>query len=259
MNLWRHFREFFEFLAPERSRISPVKHIAALAALMAVTVIAGAVALKQPRGLSTDAWENLRAGVSGRAEVNIYDDFRQGLGGWQAHGTPAGWSYNQNGFVNVGSLSLFGPTRGLTDYDLDTLVEIETKGVGIAFRAASLQSYQAVTLTIHGSGPQRSLEVGRYAVIAGRASHPVVVRFPTGFQVDTLYRVHVAARGDAFALYVQGNLVDSWTDPQLPFGGVGLFCSPGEHGRVAWVRVSRNVGLVGRLCSLLSSTVLLAH
>ena len=42
-----------------------------------------------------------------------------------------------------------------------------------------------------------------------------------------MYRVHLEVRGDAFALYVQGNLMDYWSDARLGAGGVGLFCSPG--------------------------------
>ena len=70
-----------------------------------------------------------------------------------------------------------------------------------------------------------------------------------------MYRVHLEVRGDAFSLYVQGNLMDYWSDSRLATGGVGLFCSKGEHARVAWVRVSHNTDSMGRMCSLLSSVL----
>ena len=98
-----------------------------------------------------------------------------------------------------------------------------------------------------------ALTVERYAVIAGRGSTPVISRYPERFQADTLYRLHLEVRRDAFSLYVQGKLVDYWTDPRFTYGGIGLFCLPGEHARVAWVRVSHNTDSVGRMCSLLTS------
>jgi hypothetical protein len=70
-----------------------------------------------------------------------------------------------------------------------------------------------------------------------------------------MYRVHLEVRGDAFALYVQGNLVDFWSDSRVAAGGVGLFCSKGEHARVSWVRVSHNRDSLGRMCSALSSVL----
>ncbi len=141
----------------------------------------------------------------------------------------------------------------LTDYDLDALVQIDAKGLGLVFRAASSRDYQAAKLIVQGSGPMPSLGVERYAVIAGHATRPVRTPYPERFQSDTMYRVHLEVRGDAFSLYIQGNLLDYWSDARLAAGGVGLFCWPGEHARVAWVRVSHNTDSLGRMCSLLSS------
>ena len=36
----------------------------------------------------------------------------------------------------------------LTNYDLDALVQIEAKGLGLVFRAASTHSYQAAKLVV---------------------------------------------------------------------------------------------------------------
>jgi len=90
-------------------------------------------------------------------------------------------------------------------------------------------------------------------MIAGRPLRAVRTQYPKHFLADTLYRVHLEVRGDAFSLYIQGNLVDSRTDPRLTAGGVGIFCAPGEHARGAWIRVSHNTDSLGRMCSLMSS------
>jgi hypothetical protein len=90
-------------------------------------------------------------------------------------------------------------------------------------------------------------------MIAGRPLRAVHTQYPKRFLADTLYRIHLEVRDDTFSLYIQGNLVDYWTDPRLTSGGVGIFCSPGEHARVAWIRVSHNTDSLGRMCSLMSS------
>jgi hypothetical protein len=270
-------RNLLAYLAQEFSFVSTRKYLVTLAALLAVAAIAGAVVLTPSHRTShrtshrmshqisqqtqPNLKEDLRRRITQRAEVDLYDDFSQGLDSWKTAASRAGaWSYDKSGFVSVGALSLLAPSLpsgppnpSLTDYDLDASVEIETQGLGFAFRADSAQDYQAAKLLSSGTGPLRSLAVEHYAVIAGRATRPVRKTYPQRFQADTLYRVHLEVRDDTFALYIQGNLVDYWTDHRLPVGGVGLFCSPGEHARVAWIRVSHNTDTVGRMCSLLAS------
>jgi len=254
MGLWRRFQRLLAYLAPEHSLLSPRKHLAVIASFLALAAIAGAVVLKPPYRAKPDAWQMLRQRIATRAQVDLFDDFSQGLDAWaRGENRVSNWSYDKNGFVNVGALSLFEPSLLLRNYDLDALVQIETKGVGLAFRANSLRNYQVARLRLEGSGAMPMMALERYAVLSGHAARPVVTRFPQHFQPDTMYRVHLEVRGDAFALYIQGNLMDYWSDSRLASGGVGLFCSPGEHARVAWVRVSHNTDSVGRMCSLLSS------
>jgi hypothetical protein len=254
MNRWRHLRKLLAYLAPEASLVSPRKYLAFLAPLLAVAAMASAFVLTPSHRTKADVLEKLRQRVSKRAQVDLFDDFSAGLDAWDMGENHAGaWSYDKNGFVSVGALSLFDPSLHLINYDLDALVQIESKGLGLVFRAASPQSYQVARLIVEGSGPMPSLAVQRYAVTSGHASRSVLTRYPTHFQSDTLYTVHLEVRGDTFSLYIQGNLIDSWSDPRLSSGGVGLFCSPGEHARVAWVRVSHNTDSLGRMCSWLSS------
>jgi hypothetical protein len=179
-----------------------------------------------------------------------------GLGAWQSgQAIASSWSYDKNGFVNPGDLSFFKPSMHLTDYDLDALVQIEAKGLGLVFRAASARSYQVAELQVEGAGPMPSLAVTRYTMIAGRPLRAVRTQYPKHFLADTLYRVHLEVRGDTFSLYIQGNLADYWADPRLTGGGIGIFCSPGEHARVAWIRISHNTDSLGRMCSLMSSVL----
>lgn len=274
MNPWNYlrglFRYLFRYLWPDPLLFSPRyaarKHIAVITALLGVAAIAGAVVLTPSHhsklgGTEPDLWQSLRQRVSTRAQVDLFDDFSGGLGAWQSGqdawqsgpGLASAWSYDKNGFVNPGSLSLLKPSMHLTDYDLDALVQIEAKGLGLVFRAVSARSYQVAELLVEGAGPMPSLVVVRYATIAGHPLRAVRTQYPKHFLADTLYRVHLEVRGDLFSLYIQGNLVDYWTDPRLTAGGVGIFCSPGEHARVPWIRVSHNTDSLGRMCSLMSS------
>jgi len=261
MNLWPHLRTLLAYLAPEPDLVNPRKHVAVITALLAVAAIAGAVVLTPAHrartlGDAPDVWDVLHERVSQRAQVDLFDDFSQGLDAWKSGEKVAStWSYDKNGFVNPGNLSLFEPSLHLTNYDVDALVQIEAKGLGLVFRAASTHAYQVAKIVVEGSGPMPSLAVDRYTVLSGRATRPVRTRYPERFLSDTLYRVHLEVRGNAFSLYIQGNLVDYWSDARLAAGGVGLFCSPGEHARVAWIRVSHNTDTMGRMCSMLSSAL----
>ncbi|HTW65254.1 MAG TPA: hypothetical protein VME17_11585 [Bryobacteraceae bacterium] len=255
-NLWGACRKLAAYLAPERSYPAIArKQIAVVTALLAVAAIAGAVVLKPSRhSRRPDPWAEVKQQIRNRAQVDLFDDFSSGLDSWQGdENIASSWSYDRNGFVNPGALSLFAPSLHLTNYDLDTLVQIESKGVGLVFRAEGPRTYQAVRIRVEGTGPMSFLAVERYYVADGRASRPVRVRYPSQYQADTMYRVHLQVRGDAFALFLQGQLVDYWSDNRLRSGGVGLFCGRGERARVAWIRVSQNTDSLGRMCSVLAA------
>jgi hypothetical protein len=68
-----------------------------------------------------------------------------------------------------------------------------------------------------------------------------------------LYRIHLKARGENFSLYIQGHLVDAWSERRLKSGGAGFFCTNGERARIAWVRITHNVDTTGRFCAFVTS------
>src|SRR5580692_6008319 len=148
MKLWAICRKLLAYLAPDPSyRATKIarKQIAVITALLAVAAIGGAVVLKPSRhtGSQPDAWAKLKQQVASRAQVDLFDDFSEGLDNWESgERIASSWSYDKNGFVNPGALSLFAPSMRLTDYDLETLFEIEAKGIGLVFRASGPQNYQ---------------------------------------------------------------------------------------------------------------------
>ena len=223
-------------------------------ALFAVAALGGAVALKPSRVNKPDVWTSFCESIAERAQVVVFDDFSAGLDGWEDgnHGAST-WSYDNNGFVNPGALSLLARSLPMTDYDVDGLVQIEAKGVGFAFRALGARNYEAARLVVDNSNRVPTLVLEHYAVLDGKATRLVRVRYPDRYQPDMLYRLHLKVQENSFTLYLQGQLVDFWSDNRLKAGGVGLFCASGERARVAWIRVSHNSDSMGRFCALLAS------
>jgi hypothetical protein len=85
--------------------------------LLAVAAFAGAVVLKPSGDVKPDAWSNFpRALPAGRKWICL-KIFSAGLDTWESGGGASGWSYDDNGVVNPGALSL---SQGLplTNYDL---------------------------------------------------------------------------------------------------------------------------------------------
>ncbi len=69
---------------------------------------------------------------------------------------------------------------------------------------------------------------------------------------DSLYRVLMEVRQENYVLTVQGQIVDSWSEPRLKSGGVGFFSAKGELARLRWVGVWHQYDTLGRLCAFLA-------
>jgi hypothetical protein len=75
---------------------------------------------------------------------------------------------------------------------------------------------------------------------------------PINARPDMLYRVRVDAHDDDFSLEVQGQMIDSWSEPRLRRGGIGFFSARDEESRVRWVQVTHQYDMLGRLCAYLA-------
>ena len=220
--------------------------------LLALTAIAGAVVLK-PSHQKPDSWDSLKKDLVKRAQVDLFDDFQAGLDSWESVENLSTWSYDRGGMAIPGKLALLTPSVHMSDYDADAVVQVINRGLGVVFRASGARNYQVAKLLMNGGGPMPPLTLERYAVIGGKESRRVRVHCPGTFQKDTMYHIRLHVSGDNFTLYIQGQLIDSWSDSRTKSGGVGFFCSRGERARLAWVRVMHNADLTGRLCAFMSS------
>jgi hypothetical protein len=191
--------------------------------------------------------------IASRAGVELVDDFRSGLDNWVSRrDLTRSWSYDSIGFVHPGPLALYRPSMGLTDYQFDFLGEIDRRALGWVVRAQDFENYYALKLVIERPGPLPVVDLVRYAVIRGRVEGRKEIPLPFTVRNDTLYRVHVQVSGPDFAVSVQDQLVDFWTDGRLPSGGIGFFSGRGEQSRIRWVQVSHQYDALGRLCAYLT-------
>jgi hypothetical protein len=198
-------------------------------------------------------WDTMQQNVAARAAVALTDDFRSGLDDWQMRSdNAAAWSFDSNGFVRPGSLALYRPSMGLTDYQLRFLGLIDKKALSFVTRAQDYKNYYVIKLVILKPGPLPTVGVTRYAVIDGKAEGRADVVAPINAMPDMLYRVDLDIHDDTYLLSLQGQIVDTWTEPRLTHGGIGFFTARGEQSRVRWVQLTHQYDMLGRLCAYLA-------
>jgi hypothetical protein len=207
----------------------------------------------QFRKVLDDGWSNVRQSVLDRAAIALNEDFHGGLDNWVSPGgSTTEWSFDQTGFVRPGPLALYRPSIGLTDYQAEMMGAIDKKALSWVVRASNFQNYYVIKLVVLKPGPIPIMGITRYAVINGKAQDRADTLVPISARPDMLYRVTVNVHGPDFSLAVQGQMVDSWSEPRLDRGGVGLFSALGEQSRVLWVQVTHQYDMLGRLCAYLA-------
>jgi hypothetical protein len=187
-----------------------------------------------------------------RAAIALDEDFRAGLDDWTSRGGTTDWAFDATGFVRPGPLALYRPSIDLTDYQLQFLGLIDKKALSWVVRAADFDDYYVVKLVVVKPGPVPTIGVTRYAVVHGVAQDRADTLAFINAREDMLYRVRMDIHGDTFALTVQGQMVDSWSEPRLRTGGVGFFTARGEASRLRWVQVTHQYDMLGRLCAYLA-------
>jgi hypothetical protein len=206
-----------------------------------------------PAVVKAGFWDSVQQQILRRAAVSLTDDFRNGLAEWEGAGNWAlAWSYDAAGFVRTGTMALYAPSRGLTDYRMELLGQIERRSLGWVVRAADLQNYYAIKLTILSGGPQPEVALVRYPVIRGVPGSGKQTVLPMSVQENTVYKILTEVHGKDFSVSVQGQMVDSWSEPRLESGGIGLFSGKGEMARIRWVGVWHQYDTLGRLCAFLA-------
>jgi hypothetical protein len=196
---------------------------------------------------------SFRQTMAERAAVALDEDFRSGLDDWKARsGDVTDWSYDATGFVKPGPLALYAPSTGLTDYQLQFLGVIGKKSLSWVVRAQDFDNYYVVKLVERKGGPMPEIGVTRYAVINGKAQDRVDTRVAISARPEMMYLVRMDVKGNDFSMWVQDQMVDSWSDTRLPRGGVGFYSAKGEESRLRWVQITHQYDMLGRLCAYLA-------
>jgi len=193
------------------------------------------------------------ARIGQRATVEFQDDFRSGLSRWKGAPNWAGsWTYDPTGFARPGRLALLSGSQPMSDYRLEFLAQIEKKAMGWVFRAADTRNYYAMKLVVSNHGTAAGYSIVHYAVIDGHQKLKIELPLPITATSKTMLRVRQEIRDDQFTTYLDGRLVDTWSDATLIRGGIGFFSDPGESAYIRWVDVIYNDDALGRFCSYLA-------
>jgi hypothetical protein len=196
---------------------------------------------------------SFRQSMAERAAVALDEDFRSGLDDWNSRsGDATGWSYDATGFVKPGPLALYAPSQGLTNYQMQFLGMIGKKSMSWVVRAADFDNFYVVKLVERKGGPLPEIGVTRYAVINGKAQDRVDTTVAISARPEMMYLVRMDVKGNDFSMWVQDQMVDSWSEPRLPRGGVGFYSAKGEESLVRWVQITHQYDMLGRLCAYLA-------
>ena len=243
-NPWTKVSAFW-FAAPLWSRR------VAMLLVLAVLALAGFRYLKSS-GSMQKANQELIAQIRQRAAIDIQDDFRAGLSQWTGPpGWANTWTYDATGFARPGRLALLAGSAPLADYRLEFLAEIDKKAVAWVFRATDARNYYACKLLESKRGSGAVFAIVRYAMVGGRERLRIQLPLPVTASAKTLFRVRQEIRGDQFTTYLDGRVIDTWSDASLARGGFGFFADPGETAYIRWVDVAYQDDVLGRICAYL--------
>lgn len=195
----------------------------------------------------------LQRAILSRAAVKLFDDFRGGLGSWSGEdGWSKSWKYGDASFLEPGQIALYTPSVGMRDYTFQFLGQIERKSLNWVFRAADARNYYSMRIVITRGGPLPEAQLIRSAVIGGKERDLKAMPIPFPVHPDTLYLVRMDLRGGDFTTYIQGQVVDTFSDSRLEQGGIGFYGGKGDRSRLRWVEVTHQYDFVGRLCALVA-------
>ncbi len=129
-------------------------------------------------------------------------------------------------------LQFYEPSRGLSDYDLEFAGAVETKALGWFFRGLDTKNYYGMKIEFTGPG---NAVLTHFAVVEGRESsydqRPLAINAGPGAPIP----IKMEVRGARFAVSVQGQPVEVWTDNRLRSGAVGFMNERDEFGRTSHV------------------------
>ena len=180
-----------------------------------------------------------------------YDwNFQSGMDAWVNPKEPLSpstrWK-SGGGAVRPAELRMWRDTQQLTNYRLEFSGRIESKGMSWAYRVADARNYYAAKLVLSGPVVASRSDLLRYAVINGRESNRVRVAVPVSVRAEKTYSIRTDVKGNEFTTFLDGKLIDHWSDGRLAHGGVGFFAEKGEIADIYQVQIAAENDVVRRL------------
>lgn len=140
------------------------------------------------------------------------------------------WASDPGGSRRGRQLTIFKPSLKLADYHFVFSGRIETRALGWVIRASDTRNYYAMKIVQEPSG----VVFTRWAVVDGRESSYSEKRLAV---TAGTFQVQVDAKGPRFAVSIQGEPVEVWTDNRLAAGAVGFMNEREERGRTSTVQL----------------------
>ncbi len=150
-----------------------------------------------------------------------------------------GWS-NEWASDAVGSrrgrqITLYRPSTGMTDYQMQFTGQIESKALGWVFRAGDTKNYYAMKIVNVRPG---AMTINHFAVVEGRESSSSERPLAVDARPGAMYRVKLDVTGPRFTVSIGGEPVDFWTDNRLKSGAVGFMNERDERAVTSSVQFS---------------------
>ncbi|MDQ2947222.1 MAG: hypothetical protein M3Y27_15040 [Acidobacteriota bacterium] len=125
----------------------------------------------------------------------------------------------------------------LQDYRVDFEAPLTTKGTGWVFRVADPRNYYGMRLESERDGAGLRWKIEKYVEVEGE--HILSETIHLAHTAETGYcRITLEVQGSQFRTYVQGRLIDRWTDTRFSRGGFGYYGGASEPFPIRSVRVA---------------------
>ncbi len=148
----------------------------------------------------------------------------------------ADWSTDWSGKPPRGErFSILRPSLTMSDYRIEFQGQIESKSLGWIFRAADPNNYYALRLEIAKPGPMADIALTRTVVEEGQSKDRARIPLRKKFARDTVFKIRTDVEGSTFRTWIQGELVDTWSDSRFKTGAFGLLTD--EAGRAKLQRI----------------------
>jgi hypothetical protein len=164
------------------------------------------------------------ASTGGPAAVQV------GEQGWSTE-----WASDTAGSRRGRQLTLYRPSVGMTDYQLQFVGQIESKALGWFFREADTKNYYGMKIENLRPG---AMAITHFAVVEGRESSNSQKLIGIDARPGAAYHVKLDVTGPRFTLYIGGEPVDFWTDNRLKAGALGFMNERDERGATSSVQFS---------------------